>query len=60
VPRTLSEAFDHDMDNPDVTKAIRRYSKGSRSADWRADDLRILKAVGIILASAIGLFIWFY
>jgi hypothetical protein len=42
--------MDHDLDMPDVGCTVRRYSKGSRSADWRADDLRIKWTIGIMVA----------
>lgn len=58
TPRTVEEAYEHDLDMPDTFYCVRRYSKGSRSANWRADDLRILKIVAAVIVAAALLVMW--
>lgn len=58
TPRTVAEAHEHDLDMPDTFYCVRRYSKGSRSADWRADDIRIMKVVGVLAVAAAMLVMW--
>jgi hypothetical protein len=51
TPRTVTESASHDLfDMPDTIECVRRYDKPTRrSADWRAEDLRIMKAAGVII-----------
>lgn len=56
TPRTKEEARARDLYMPNTARAVRRYSRSTRSADWRKEDRRKIRiAVGIILVAMLFL-----
>lgn len=56
TPRTLEESLSHNLDLPGAAGSVRRYSRGTRSADWKAEDRRKWRTIAGVILAAVLLF----